>query len=229
MSAGLLISHLPLPLSPSSFFPASRCLISMKMTESFTRENGRGWEKSKPIILFKWELGYCSLRVSRELLCLRPEREEAEASEQNILQAVNSRWAPVPLTSLTSGHSGGSDIPERPEILLGPLWSCSFLLIPFFLLTNVPQALPHLPFLISIGFQLAQPDILWTLQFRKTARSSKRGAWMKNCFMTCLQSVFLEVQRMWRGGRGIKEDEESNELSKESLGFHCVFSMTLVM
>lgn len=47
--------------------------------------------------------------------------------------------------------------------------------------------------------------------------------------MTCLQSVFLEVQRMWREGRGIKEDGESNELSKESLGFHCVFSMTLVM
>jgi hypothetical protein len=42
---------------------------------------------------------------------------------------------------------------------------------------------------------------------------------MKNCFMTCLQSVFLEVQRMWREGRGIKEDEEGGELSKESLGF----------
>lgn len=47
---------------------------------------------------------------------------------------------------------------------------------------------------------------------------------MKNCFMTCLQSVFLEVQRMWRGGRGIKEDGESNEVSKESLGFSlCIF------
>lgn len=47
---------------------------------------------------------------------------------------------------------------------------------------------------------------------------------MKNCFMTCLQSVFLEVQRMWRGGRGIKEDGESSELSKESLGFSlCIF------
>lgn len=50
---------------------------------------------------------------------------------------------------------------------------------------------------------------------------------MKNCFMTCLQSVFLEVQRMWRGGRGIKEDGESNELSKESLGFSlCIFCDT---
>ena len=42
---------------------------------------------------------------------------------------------------------------------------------------------------------------------------------MKNCFMTGLQSVLLGVQRMWRGGRGIKGDGESNELSKESLGF----------
>lgn len=50
---------------------------------------------------------------------------------------------------------------------------------------------------------------------------------MKNCFMTSLQSVFLEVQRMWRGGRGIKEDGESNELSKESLGFSlCIFCDT---
>lgn len=42
---------------------------------------------------------------------------------------------------------------------------------------------------------------------------------MKNCFLSCLQSVSLEVQRMWRGGRGIKEDEEGSEFSEESLGF----------
>lgn len=73
---------------------------------------------NKKIILFKYKLGYCNLqgwgagrgedRVSRELPCLRPEQEgEAKASEQNILLAVNSRWALVPLTSLTSGHSEG--------------------------------------------------------------------------------------------------------------------------
>lgn len=46
------------------------------MNDSFTRENGRSWEKSKPIILsIEGKLGYCSFGVSRELLGLRPELE----------------------------------------------------------------------------------------------------------------------------------------------------------
>lgn len=55
VSAGLLVIYFPVSL----FFPSSRYLVSIKMTESFTRENGRGREKSEPTILFKWELGYC--------------------------------------------------------------------------------------------------------------------------------------------------------------------------
>ena len=42
---------------------------------------------------------------------------------------------------------------------------------------------------------------------------------MKNCFMTCLQSVLLEVQRVWRGGWRIKGDRESRDLSKEPVAF----------
>lgn len=84
--------------------------------------------------------------------------------------------------------------------------SCSFIHSAFFLLTNAVRARPHSALPHQCWLSARPPNILWTLQFRQTARSSKRRAWMKNCFMTCLQSVFLEVQRMRRGGRGIKDD-----------------------
>lgn len=66
----LSVSLSPIP------FPASWYHVGIEMNESFTRENRKSWEKSKPMILsIKEKLGYCSLGVSRELLCLRPELE----------------------------------------------------------------------------------------------------------------------------------------------------------
>lgn len=66
----LSVSLSPIP------FPTSWYHVGIEMNESFTRENRKSWEKSKPLILsIKEKLGYCSLGVSRELLCLRPELE----------------------------------------------------------------------------------------------------------------------------------------------------------